>query len=371
MARRVITKRAKTLTLTYRDVQQQYSAVLELLKDAPMRLDVVIATYRRPIFLRKTLESIRAAHIPTDVAVHVVVVDNDSDVSDCSAIEELGRGAPFRLTVVREPAAGKSNALNTGIRVGSAEYVAFIDDDEEIDASWFSVVAATLAGGGLDFIGGRTLPLWRESAPVWIPDEFRAVLGIVDSGRDPQPYGHAFPGMLTGGNAVIARTMLNHVGLFSPRLGPRQDRRLFSCEDEDLYWRLIDAGARGLYVPDLVVYHHVHAERLTKRYHRAWCFWNGVSKAVLRRDRPQPVRHVAGVPRYLYGAGLRGAWGVAAATVLRRPARSRFRAELAVWDLCGYFYGRHFYRARAGRDDVPAVKIRPAKAVERPVAAAL
>jgi glucosyl-dolichyl phosphate glucuronosyltransferase len=340
---------------------------------APMRLDLVIATYRRPKFLRKTLESIRAAHIPTDLALHVVVVDNDSDVSDLSstaAIEELRHGASFRLTVVREPTPGKSNALNTGIAAGDSEYVAFIDDDEEIDASWFSVVAATLAGGGLDFIGGRTLPLWREPAPVWIPDEFRAVLGIVESGRDPQPYGHAFPGMLTGGNAVIARMMLNHVGLFSPMLGPREDCRLFSCEDEDLYCRLIDAGARGLYVPGLVVYHHVHAERLTKRYYRAWCFWNAVSKAVLRRERPQPVRHVAGVPRYLYGAGLRGLFGIAAGSLLRRPARTRFGAELAIWDLCGYFYGRHFYRA-VRRDESAGVKIRAAKAVEQPVAAAL
>jgi glycosyltransferase involved in cell wall biosynthesis len=335
-----------------------------------MRLDLVIATYRRPGFLRKTLESIGAACIPADVSLHVIVVDNDSDVSDFGGLARLYRDAPFRVTVLREAKPGKSNALNTGIAAGDGEYVAFVDDDEEVDATWFSVLASALAGGGIDFIGGPTLPLWHDPEPAWVPQQFGAVLGIVDSGRDPQAYGHTFPGILTGGNAVISRAMLVQIGLFSPFLGPRRDCRLFSCEDEELYWRLVDAGACGRYVPSLVVYHHVHGERLTKRYYRRWCFWNGVSKAVLRRQRPQAVRHLAGVPRYLYGLGLRGAWGLAAAAVTRQPAGARFGSELAIWDFAGYFYGRHLYRP-AGCHAAGATGIEAGETAARPEVAIL
>ena len=35
-----------------------------------------------------------------------------------------------------------------------------------------------------------------------------------------------------------------------------------------MYHRLLALGARGRYVPDLVIYHHVPAARLTKRYFR-------------------------------------------------------------------------------------------------------
>ena len=47
-----------------------------------------------------------------------------------------------------------------------------------------------------------------------------------------------------------------------------------------MYLRLLDAGARGQYLPDLLVQHVVHPDRLSKRYFRSWCFWNGASKGV-------------------------------------------------------------------------------------------
>jgi GT2 family glycosyltransferase len=173
-------------------------------------------------------------------------------------------------------------------------------------------------------------------------------VGIVESGPRAAAYGPGFHGILTGGNAVLTRAILQKVGPFSPALGPRADRRLFSCEDEDLYLRLLDAGARGRYVPDLVVYHHVHPERLTKRYYRRWCFWRGVSKAILSRRRAEPVAHVGGVPRYLLGRGGRGFATLLRKTLALGPAKDRFAAELTMWDLAGFVYGRHFYTDRTG-----------------------
>ena len=60
-----------------------------------------------------------------------------------------------------------------------------------------------------------------------------------------------------------------------------------SCEDEDTFKRLLASGARGWYRPELIVYHHLPPERLTKRYFRRWCFWRGVSLGILDRQQPQ------------------------------------------------------------------------------------
>jgi len=141
-----------------------------------------------------------------------------------------------------------------------------------------------------------------------------------------------------GGNAVFRRQTLERVGPYSTALG-RSGTRLLSCEDEDMYQRLMAVGARGLYLPQLIVYHFIPRERLTKRYHRSWCFWQSVSSAVLDRIRPQPIPYVMGVPRYFYGRALRGLLRLA-----DRDSESRFSNELSLWELAGFFYGKHFYR---------------------------
>ena len=144
-----------------------------------------------------------------------------------------------------------------------------------------------------------------------------------------------------GGNAVFTRQILRRVGPYSTSLG-RSGSRLLSCEDEDMYQRLRAAGARGLYLPHLIVYHFIPRERLTKRYHRSWCFWQSVSSAVLDRIRPQTTPYVWGVPRYFYGRAFRGMLQLA--NVLNREPASRFSNELSLWELAGFFYGKHFYR---------------------------
>jgi hypothetical protein len=106
-----------------------------------------------------------------------------------------------------------------------------------------------------------------------------------------------------------------------------------------MYQRLQAAGARGLYLPQLIVYHFIPRERLTKRYHRSWCFWQSVSYAVLDKIRPKPVTYVLGVPRYFYGRALRGMLRLA-----NLRDRERFSHELPLWELAGFFYGKHFYR---------------------------
>jgi glycosyltransferase involved in cell wall biosynthesis len=305
-----------------------------------MRLDLLIPTFRRPQLLRRALESLNRAEPPRHLQVAIVVINNDA-TPDLAGVEEALRAVPFHTYVLHEPQPGKSAALNAAIATSTADYLGFIDDDEELAPDWFRVVEEALDAGPVDFIGGRVLAPPGSEFPAWIPAGYPAVLGIADSGLVERPFGHDFPGMLKGGNAVIARATLERVGPYDSELGPTADRRLFSCEDEEMYLRLVSAGAVGRYIPRMIAYHGVHPDRLSKGYHRAWSFWQGASKGVLGRRHRAPLPHIAGVPRYAYGEAVRGLLTWLRTTVCGGPPDVRLAAELRVLNLVGRLYGRH------------------------------
>jgi len=311
-----------------------------------MRLDIIVPTLNRSAQLRRLAMSVLTAPAPSITCELFIVDNNSSDDTNRVAADLVAQWGP-RVHYLIERGPGKSRALNTGVAASTAELIGFLDDDEEIDRGWIETAAKAFADPGVDFIGGPCAPVWPTEPPDWLPPGHTAAVGRVDGGPKPQRFGITYHGVLMGGNSVIRRAALNRAGPFRPILGPREKQRLLSCEDEDMYLRLLDTGAVGWYVPELLVRHHVQPERLTKTYHRRWSFWHGVSKAILHVRRPPRVREVAGVPRYMYGNVVRALGTVARTTVQRRALGERFDAELIAWDLAGFVYGRHFYRARS------------------------
>jgi glycosyltransferase involved in cell wall biosynthesis len=319
---------------------------------AALSIDVIVPTYNRARFLRDLLDSVVCAPIPPNLTVTVTVVDNNSTDDTRATVEEVARYSARPVRYVVETASGKSAALNTGISQTAGDVVAFLDDDEVVAPSWFECLARVLGDERIDFVSGRCLTMWGAAEPPgWLPRAYPAVIGGVDGGPRMLAFEREYDGTLSGGNSAVRRAVLARVGAFSTRLGPRAGGRLMSCEDEEIYLRLVDAGARGVYAPDLVVYHHVHPERVTRRYHRRWCFWRGVSKAVVYAGRPGDLPHVGGVPRFLYGAAARGLLAMIASPFGASALAARFNAELAVWDLAGFLYGRYLYRRNRAPED--------------------
>jgi glucosyl-dolichyl phosphate glucuronosyltransferase len=322
-----------------------------------LQLDVILPTHNRQHLLARALDSLLAAEIPAGLTVRITVVDNNC--TDGTRDLVCARAADFggRLTYLFEPHPGKPFALNTGIAATSGDLIGLIDDDEEIDRGWYRCIEEAFRDESVDFIGGRCLPRWGGERPPWLGNRNRGVIGWVENGLEPLDFGPSFPGILTGGNAVVRRAMMRKAGPYSTALS-RTPTRLMGAEDEEMYHRLLQIGARGRYRPDLVIYHYVPAERLTKRYYRRWCFWCGVSRALIDREYRAPARYLAGVPRYLFGKVVRDGVRALRSTVNGQVTREDwFAGELNAWDLAGFIYGTHFYRAK--RRPRPQRLVRP------------
>jgi glucosyl-dolichyl phosphate glucuronosyltransferase len=315
-----------------------------------MRLDVIVPTYNRQQLLPLSLNSLFAAEIPPGLEVSVTVVDNNSTDETRRVIESFQKRFGERIRYCFEAQQGRSHALNAGINSTTGDLVGIIDDDEEIDRKWYETAFEAFSTRPLDFIGGPYIPRWSTTPPDWMPPEYGGVVGWVDGGDTEVPYDSNYPGILMGGNAVFKRSILEKIGLYSTWLG-RTDKGLLTGEDEELYGRLLAHGAKGIYIPNLIIYHHVLPERLTKSYFRRWCFWRGVSLGVLDRTRKLPCPYLFGIPRWHYRKAFEGLLSTMTHLVVEpeNPPKA-FAAELGFWDWLGLIYGRHFRRANAIRE---------------------
>lgn len=292
--------------------------------------------------LENCVRSILTARPVADLHVHVTVICNGCSDGSADVARRLQSRNPGLVSLLVDRRAGKSLALNAGIAATTGDLVGLIDDDEQVDERWLEVVARAFKDDTLDFIGGPYRVVWETPPPEWLPKDYLAVLGDVDNGAEARPFNREFPGILKGGNAVIRRAVLARVGPFAEHLGPGSFARLFSCEDEDMYWRLLEAGANGGYLPELVIYHYITVSRLSREYYRSWCFWRGVSRGLMDRRHPMPVSYFGGIPRFLWGEAARAMLRLGFQRTRRAPG-DIFGDELRAWDVAGYFYGKHLY----------------------------
>lgn len=276
---------------------------------SPRRLDVIVPTFNRPDLLARTLASLQRARVPSGVDVRFIIVDNNSNapeaVRNAALVAELDDP---RFCLIVETRQGSSHARNAGILASSAEWVGFIDDDEQVDPSWLVVASQHLQSEHVGFISGPCLPDWETPPPSWLPanaGRYIAVIGWIDITPTVKEFNRELDGTAMGGNFVIKRRWIDAVGLYDTGLG-RVKGRLLSSEDHELHNRLIAGGARGFYVPELIIRHFIPTRRLTKKYHRQWAFWHGFSMQHLeQRGAPHGLPMLLGMPRYLVGNAVR------------------------------------------------------------------
>ena len=104
----------------------------------PAAIDICICTYRRPS-IAETLRSI-AAQTGVEVALRVIVADNDQTDAARSFVEAAGRDAGLDLLYVHAPARNISIARNACLDAVEAPLTAFLDDDLVASPTWLSAI---------------------------------------------------------------------------------------------------------------------------------------------------------------------------------------------------------------------------------------
>jgi glucosyl-dolichyl phosphate glucuronosyltransferase len=306
-------------------------------------VSVVVATWNRSAAVRTALDSLTALDARGGVTFEIVVADNGSRDNTRAVVEFVAASAAVPVRYVLEPRRGVSYARNAGIAAATAPIVAFTDDDQDVAPDWLAVISRVFREHtDVDGIGGRVRPRWVHPPPPWITQSVWGPISIIDRGPTPFCVTRERWMCLPGGNMAWRRQALIDLGGFSPEYPRSQDR--------ELTVRALLAGRTAMYVPDMIVYHHIDGRRLTKGFFRQWSRTEGRMRAgyafeelftVDGRIRPVPdgMPRALGVSRFMYRSWLATLRSYAQAT-LRGNRDEAFRLEMRALYLASYIHRR-------------------------------
>lgn len=214
-------------------------------------LSVIIPNWNGARFLPTCLDSLaRQTYSP----IEVILVDNASYDESLSLVRE---GYPWVKIIALERNLGFTGACNAGLRAGTGEYLALLNNDTEVEPKWAAaVVEAFTRNPQIGSVASKMLLFdkrdhFHTAGDYFTTDGLAGNRGVWQ--KDVGQYDQAeYVFSACGGSAAYRRAMLDEVGLLD-------DDFFFSGEDVDLGWRAQLAGWRCLYTPRAIVYHHLSA----------------------------------------------------------------------------------------------------------------
>lgn len=209
-----------------------------------MDISLIICSRNRCQQLARCLESVRK--IAFERTWQLIIVDNGSTDETATVVRRLFENGDFQATYIFEPAAGRSRALNTALRIAHGQILAFTDDDCYPAPDFLTQIwAAFDEDPSVGYIGGRILLHDPTDIPITINE---STTPLTFPGRS-----FVCEGSVSGANMAFRRAVLLEVGGFDPLFGPGA---LFAADDIDLVGRASSAGWKGQYRPEVVVRHH-------------------------------------------------------------------------------------------------------------------
>lgn len=203
-------------------------------------VSVVIPVYNATRYLGETLDSIRAQ---TFIDYEVIIVNDGS--TDSEELERILHSHPLPIVYVSQENRGVSAARNAGIKVARGKFYAQLDADDQ----WHPEYLATQVG---ILSGDASIALVYPNAVIFADSS--------DAGADfmkisPSEGEVTFDSLIqekcTVMTSVTARmSAIKSAGMF--------DEHIRSCEDFDLWLRLVKKGGR-------IIYHRHQLARYRRR----------------------------------------------------------------------------------------------------------
>ncbi len=230
----------------------------------PYKISAVICSYNRARFVIKAVESIFKQDFDKR-QFEVIVVDNNSTDNTVRLLENFKTVHPqYNFSYYVETNQGVSWTRTRCAKEAKGEYIAYLDDDSEAQNGWLrGIVNFFDTNPDVYSVGGKIVPRFLTDIPDWYSKYFFGLVGSFDLGSKPkQLTRQRYP---CGANMAFRKSVFDQVGFFNTSLG-RSGKGLLANEEKDIYKRILAAGHKVYYLPDVWVTHAVESNKFGKGY---------------------------------------------------------------------------------------------------------
>lgn len=259
-----------------------------------MLLSIIIATYNRADEVGKVIDELMAQftrlktrYPELSSRIELLIIDNNSKDQSKELIEEKIKSnrqlnSHLETKYFLEEAQGSSEARNRGIKEAQGNLIAFLDDDIELSNNLLKNLYELALKEPKDFCNGaRVIPQWhKEPLPDWL--SINSPFEIIQSCFPAHDHGEeqkAYPFVYQNGPRkvqnpisacfVASKDIFEKHGGFRLDLGIKAQQR-GACEDTEFFWRIIKAGIKLEYNPQICVYHPIVEEKISKDFVLRW-----------------------------------------------------------------------------------------------------
>lgn len=209
--------------------------------DRPIGVSVVVPTYGRPNYLKRLLQSIKRQTRPVD---EIIVVNDCSPDIDayCAVIRQFAESMNIRH-IVNKTNQGAPVCRNIGIEASNYKYIALTDDDDEWEAEKNAMEFELIRRGNIGLV---------YSHGISVDETGKVLYKFAGTGR-----GHDLKILLSecfipSSSVMVTYEAICTAGMFDPKLP--------SCQDWDMWVRIVQAGYAYDVVARTLLVYHKHSE---------------------------------------------------------------------------------------------------------------
>ena len=242
--------------------------------DPVPRISVVIPAFQASASIERCLAAVARQTLPPE-QYEVIVVDDGSTDDTANRASRCGARV---VRLLRNQ--GPAQARNAGLAAARGEIVVFTDSDCEPTSGFLDALTAPLRDACIAATNGAYESKQRALVPRFVQLEYESRYRHTAAASNVD--------FIDTYAACYRRVDLVRLGGFDPRFRV--------CEDQELSFRLAEAGLNMRFIPDARTYHQ-HADTLSdyvcKKFRIAW--W----KAAVLRKHPRRAIHDSHTPQTL------------------------------------------------------------------------
>ncbi|HNX81570.1 MAG TPA: glycosyltransferase family 2 protein [Candidatus Omnitrophota bacterium] len=211
-------------------------------------------------FVDACLKSVFANTYPD---FEVIFVDNGSDDESLALVQNTF-GQDTRLRIIENKASlGPAVGRNRGIASAKGDYIAFLDNDTEVDRNWLTaLIKAFEADSTIGAAQSKLLRIEPADEYDYAGDYLNAFGFLTERARGAQDTGQFdFPAEIfsaKSASCMVRKTALQISGGFD-------ESYYMYLEETDFCWRIWLAGYRVMFLPESVVHHAYGTRKKAKK----------------------------------------------------------------------------------------------------------